>query len=83
MTMLATAFRMLVGLFVDDGSLALAIIATALLSGILISLMPDKPLVPGAVASGRLPWRTFRQCDESGAAVVTLSGASITSALGH
>ena len=49
MTMLATAFRMLVGLFVDDGSLALAIIATVLLSEILISLMPDKPLVPGAV----------------------------------
>ena len=49
MTMLATAFRMLVGLFVDDGSLALGIIATVLLSGILTSLISDKPLVPGAV----------------------------------
>jgi len=49
MNILVTASQTLVGLFVDDGSLALAIIATVLLSGILTSLMPDKPLVPGAV----------------------------------
>ena len=44
MTMLATAFRMLLGLFVDDGSLALAIILIVLLSWILATLMPDMPL---------------------------------------
>ena len=49
MTMLATAFRMLVGLFVDDGSLALAIIVIVLLSWIIATLMPDMPLAAGAV----------------------------------
>jgi hypothetical protein len=49
MTMLTTAFRMLVGLFVDDGSLALAIIVIVLLSGIVATLMPDLPLATGAV----------------------------------
>jgi hypothetical protein len=49
MTMLATALRMLVGLFVDDGSLALAIIAIVLLSWICATTMPDLPLAAGAV----------------------------------
>ena len=49
MTMLGTAFRMLVGLFVDDSSLALAIIVIVLLSGIVATLMPDLPLATGAV----------------------------------
>lgn len=49
MTMLVTAFWMLVGLFVDDGSLALAIIVIVLLSSILANLMPDWPLAAGAV----------------------------------
>ena len=49
MTMLVTASRMLVGLFVDDGSLALAILVVVLLSGIFATLMPDAPLVAGAV----------------------------------
>ena len=49
MTMLATAFRMLVGLFVDDGSLALAIFVIVLLSWIFLTLMPDMPLAAGAV----------------------------------
>jgi hypothetical protein len=49
MTMLVTAFRMLVGLFVDDGSLALAIIVIVLLSSIFATLMPDLPLAAGAV----------------------------------
>jgi hypothetical protein len=49
MTMLANAFRMLVGLFVDDGSLALAIIAIVLLSWIIATLMPDLPIAAGAV----------------------------------
>jgi hypothetical protein len=38
-----------VGLFVDDGSLALAILVIVLLSGIFATLMPDAPLVAGAV----------------------------------
>jgi hypothetical protein len=49
MTMLATAFQMLVGLFVDDGSLALAIFMIVLLSWLFATLMPDLPLAPGAV----------------------------------
>ena len=49
MTMLATVLRMLVGLFVDDGSLALAIIVIVLLSWIVATLMPDWPLAAGAV----------------------------------
>jgi hypothetical protein len=49
MTMLASVFRMLVGLFVDDGSLALAIIVIVLLSWIFAALMPDLPLAAGAV----------------------------------
>ena len=49
MTMLATAFRMVVGLFVDDGSLALAIIVIVLLSSIVANLTPDMPLAAGAV----------------------------------
>jgi hypothetical protein len=49
MTMLTTAFRMLVGLFVDDGWLALAIIVIVLLSWIFATAMPDLPLAAGAV----------------------------------
>ena len=49
MTMLATVFRMLVGLFVDDGALALSIIAIVVVSWILSTLMPDMPLAAGAV----------------------------------
>jgi hypothetical protein len=40
---------MLVGLFVDDGSLALAIIVIVLLSWIIATLMPDLPLATGPV----------------------------------
>ena len=49
MTMLATVFRMLVGLFVDDGALALAIVGIVLLSWIFAVLMPELPLVSGAM----------------------------------
>ena len=49
MTMLATTFRTLVGLFVDDGSLALATLVIVLVSWILTTMMPAMPLVPGAV----------------------------------
>lgn len=49
MTALATAFRTLVGLFVDDGALALAIIVVVLLSWIFTALFPDLPLAAGAI----------------------------------
>ena len=49
MTMLVTALRMLVRLFVDDGSLALAILVFVLLAWIFSTLMPDMPLAAGAV----------------------------------
>jgi hypothetical protein len=49
MTMLAALLRMLVGLFVDDGSLALAIIVVVLLSWIFATLIPDLPLAAGAL----------------------------------
>jgi len=37
------------GCFVDDGALALAIVAVVVLAGILAALMPGVPLVAGAV----------------------------------
>jgi hypothetical protein len=49
MTMLAAVVRMLVGLFVDDGSLALAIIVVVLFSWIFMTLMADLPLASGAM----------------------------------
>jgi hypothetical protein len=41
--------RELAGLFVDDGALALAIIAVVVLTGIAAMLMPDVPLAAGAI----------------------------------
>jgi hypothetical protein len=49
MTKLATVLQMLVELFVDDGSLALAIIVVVMLSWIFVTLMPDLPLAAGAL----------------------------------
>lgn len=49
MNMLVTAVRELAGLFVEDGSLALAILAVVVLAGVLATLMPDLPLAAGAV----------------------------------
>lgn len=49
MTTLATVFRTFVGLFVDDGALALAIIVIVLLSWIFTALFPNLPLAAGAV----------------------------------
>ena len=40
--------RELVGLFVDDGALALAIIAIVALAGIMATMLPGVPLVAGA-----------------------------------
>jgi hypothetical protein len=45
---IATAFRVMVGLFVDDGALALALLTVVLLSWILVTLWPGMPLAAGA-----------------------------------
>jgi hypothetical protein len=49
MNVLIAALRELIGLFVDDGSLALMILAVVMLAGILATLMPDPHLAAGAV----------------------------------
>jgi hypothetical protein len=49
MIFLISVSRELAGLFVDDGALALAIVAVVLLAGILATLMPDIPLAAGAI----------------------------------
>jgi hypothetical protein len=49
MNMLIAVLRELIGLFVDDGSLALMILAVVMLAGILATLMPVFQLAAGAV----------------------------------
>jgi uncharacterized membrane protein YdjX (TVP38/TMEM64 family) len=49
MKMLAEMLRELAGLFVDDGALALAIVAIVVLAGIVAAMMPGVPLVAGAI----------------------------------
>ena len=49
MSMLAAVLRELLGLFVDDGSLALEIVAVVVLAAISAALMPNVPLATGAI----------------------------------
>jgi hypothetical protein len=49
MKTVAAAIRELVGLFVDDGSLALAILAVVLIAGLVATLMPKFPSAAGAI----------------------------------
>jgi hypothetical protein len=49
MNAVVSILRELVGLFIDDGSLALAIMAVIALAGILSILMPNMPLLAGAI----------------------------------
>jgi hypothetical protein len=49
MNMLGAVFRELLGLFVDDGSLALQIVAVVVLAAIAAALMPNAPLATGAI----------------------------------
>ena len=49
MSVLVAALRELIGLFVDDGSLALMILAVVMFAGILATLMPDLQLATGAI----------------------------------
>jgi hypothetical protein len=49
MKTLAAACRELIGLFIDDGSLALAILTVILLAGVSTYLMPDVPIAGGII----------------------------------
>jgi hypothetical protein len=49
MKTLLAVFRELIGLFVDDGSFALQIVAVVVLAAIVATLMPDVPLAAGGV----------------------------------
>ena len=49
MNPVVSIFRELVGLFVDDGSLALAILVVVALAGVFSILKPDMPLAAGAL----------------------------------
>lgn len=48
-TLASNLLRELAGLFVDDGALALAIVAVIVLAGVAATLMPDVPLAAGAI----------------------------------
>ena len=49
MNALIAVLRELSGLFVDDGSLALAVLAVVLVAGAVATLLPDIPLVTGGI----------------------------------
>ena len=49
MTVLANALRELAGLFVDEGALALMIIAVVILTGLVATMLPEVPLVAGGI----------------------------------
>jgi uncharacterized membrane protein YdjX (TVP38/TMEM64 family) len=46
---MTTLLRELAGLFVDDGALALSIIAVVVVAAIVAMLIPEVPLVAGAI----------------------------------
>lgn len=49
MSTLVNALRELLGLFVDDGALALAIVTTVASAAMVAALVPQVPLAPGGV----------------------------------
>ena len=49
MNTMVNVLRELMGLFVDDGALALAIVAIVVLAAVVAALMPDLPLAAGVV----------------------------------
>ena len=49
MKMLRAVFRELIGLFVDDGLLALEVVAVVVLAAISATLIPDVPLAAGVI----------------------------------
>jgi hypothetical protein len=52
MTALANALGVVVELFVDDGALAIAIVAVVMLSAVLAAMLPAQPLLAGIVLLG-------------------------------
>ena len=49
MNMLVAVFRELTGLFIDDGSLALAILGAVLLAAFVVSVTPSVPTAGGGI----------------------------------
>jgi uncharacterized membrane protein YdjX (TVP38/TMEM64 family) len=49
MTVLTNALRELAGLFIDDGALALVLIAMVVVAAIVAMLIPEVPLAAGAI----------------------------------
>jgi hypothetical protein len=49
MNSLKAVFREVAGLFVEDGSLALEIVAVVMLAGVLAQLLPDSHAVAGGI----------------------------------
>jgi hypothetical protein len=49
MKALKAAFREVAGLFVEDGSLALEIVAVVVLAGVFSRILPDSPSVAGGI----------------------------------
>jgi hypothetical protein len=49
MSLLGAIMRELIGLFVDDGALALEIVAVVTLAGVSAYLVPDVPLATGGI----------------------------------
>jgi hypothetical protein len=49
MNTLGAVFRELAGLFVEDGSFALQIVAVVVLAGLSATLIPEVPLAAGAI----------------------------------
>ena len=70
MTMLVTTFRILLGLFFDDGWLAIAIILIVLLSWFFFNFVARCAACRWRRAAYRVPRRAFRQCRESCAAII-------------
>jgi hypothetical protein len=49
MSILVAVFRELIGLFVDDGSLALAILGVVMLAAFVVSVTPKVPMAGGGI----------------------------------
>ena len=49
MNILVTVIRELIGLFIDDGALALAILAVVVLAGLFVAVVPSIPLAGGGI----------------------------------
>lgn len=66
MTRLATASRALLGLFVEDGGLALAILMIVAVAALVSVLSPKVPLAPGTVLLLGCPGALFANVMKAG-----------------